>query len=185
MFIRFKKKVTLDICAYHDELHRWGSGKREEFEEGEDTEVNLLREKEDALDIEFPDGGVAFDLPKADVEVFPIDVIEGSMILKGILPWPWKARPRTDARSGEVQWGVAQKRQLDDGTILGPGECDTVMGSEVQLGEPEAKLIAKAPEMYVLLRQLLAGQPVIGEVGRLINELELSMEKSKKKGTKR
>ena len=50
----------------------------------------------------------------------------------------------------------------------------------------EAKLLAKAPEMYVLLRQLLAGQPVMADVGRLINELELSIEKPRKrKGNKR
>ena len=49
MFIRFKKKTTLEVCAYHDELQRWGSGMSEEFEAGEETEVSLLRENEDTL----------------------------------------------------------------------------------------------------------------------------------------
>lgn len=177
MFIRFKKKTTLDVCAYHDDLDLWGSGMSEEFEDGEETEVNLLREKENSLDIEFPDGGVAFDLPKADVEVLPLDVIEGSRILKGILSWPWEAEPTTNIETGKVWWEVLQSQDLHDGTHLGPGEWDILLSSDAQLNEAEARLTAKAPEMYVLLRQLLAGQPVMAEVGHLINEIEISMEK--------
>lgn len=184
MFIRFKKKTTLDVCAYHDALDLWGSGMSEDFEEGEECEVALLRENEDTLDIEFPDGGVSFDLPKADVEVLPLDVVEGSWILKGILLWPWEAEPTTDVKTGEVWWEVLQSRGLHDGTHLEPGEWDILLSSDAQLNEAEARLIAKAPEMYVLLRQVLAGQPVMGEVGRLVNDLELSMEKPKKKGNK-
>jgi len=179
MFIRFKKKTTLEVCAYHDELQLWGSGMSEDFEEGEDCEVALLRENDDALDIEFPDGGVSFDLSKADVEVLPLDVVEGSRILKEILPWPWEAEPTTDVKTGEVRWEVLQSQNLHDRMHLGPGEWDILLSSEAHLSEAEARLIAKAPEMYALLRQLLAGQPVMTQVGHLINEIELSMEKGK------
>ena len=179
MFIRFKKKTTLEVCAYHDELQLWASGTSEGFEAGEETEVSLLRENEDTLDIEIPGSGVAFDLPRADVEVLPLDVFEGSHILKGILPWPWEAEPTTDVKTGEVRWEVLQSQDLHDGAHLGPGEWDILLSSDTRLNETEARLIAKAPEMYALLRQLLAGQPVMTQVGHLINELELSMEKGK------
>lgn len=184
MFIRFKKKATLEVCAYHDELQLWGSGMSEEFEEGEECKVALLREKEDTLDIEFPDGGVSFDLLKADVEVLPLDVVEGSRILKEILLWPWEAESTTDVKTCEVHWEVLQSQNLHDGTHLGPGEWDILLSSDAQLNEAEARLIAKAPEIYVLLRQVLAGQPVMAQVGRLINEIELSMEKTKRKKRK-
>ena len=141
--------------------------------------VALLRENEDTLDIEFPDGGVSFDLSKADVEVQPLDVVEGSHILKGILPWPWEAEPATDMESGQVGWEVLQSQNLHDGTHLAAGEWAILLSTEAHLNEAEARLIAKAPEMYALLRQLLAGQPVMTQVGHLINELELSMEKGK------
>jgi len=178
VFIRFKKKTKLEVCAYHDELQLWGSGMSDGFEAGEETEVSLLRENEETLDIEFPDG-VAFDLPKADVEVLPLDVVEGSHILKEILPWPWEAEPATDMDSRQVGWEVLQSQDLHDGTHLDTGEWAILLSTEAHLNEAEARLIAKAPEMYALLRQLLAGQPVMTQVGHLINELELSMEKGK------
>lgn len=177
MFIRFQKTTTLEVCAYHDETQLWGSGASETFEAGEETEVSLLRETEDTLDIEIPGSGIVFGLPKADVEVMPLDVVEGSKILKGILPWPWEAEPTTDVKTGEVRWEVLQSQNLHDGTHLGPGEWDILLSSDAQLNESEARLIAKAPEMCALLRQLLAGQPVMTQVGHLINEIELSMEK--------
>ena len=185
MFIRFKKKATLEVCAYNDELQLWGSGMSEKFEKGEECEVALLRENEDTLDIEFPNGGVAFDLSKADVEVLPLDVVEGSHILKEILPWPWEAGPATDLESGEFGWDVQQSQNLHDGVKLDFGDCAFLINTDMGLHEAEARLLAKAPEMYVLLRQLLAGQPVMGEVGRLINEIELSMEKPKRQKGKK
>lgn len=179
MFIRFKKKTTLEVCAYHDELQLWGSGMSEGFEAGEETEVSLLRENEETLDIEIPGSGIVFGLPKAAVEVLPLDVVEGSHILKGILSWPWEAEPATDMDSGQVGWEVLQSQDLHDGTHLDAGEWAILLSTEAHLSEAEARLIAKAPEMYALLRQLLAGQPVMTQVGHLINELELSMEKGK------
>ena len=181
MFMRFKKKTTLEVCAYNDELQLWGAGRSAAFGKNAECEVALLREKADSLDIEFPDGGVCFDLPKADVEVLPLDVVAGSRILKGILPWPWAAEPTTDVKTGEINWEVLQSQDLHDGTHLGPGEWDIMLSSEARLNEAEARLIAKTPEMYALLRQLLAGQPVMAEVGRLINEIELSMERPKRR----
>ena len=177
MFITFRKKVALPVCAYDEALRRWQSGANETFEAGDETEVGLLRENEETLDIEIPGSGIVFDLPKADVEVLPVDVVEGSHILTGILPWPWEAEPTTDTKSGEVRWEVLQSQNLHNGAHLGPGEWDILLSSDTRLSEAEARLIAKAPEMYALLRQLLAGQPVMTQVGHLINELELSMEK--------
>jgi hypothetical protein len=179
VFIRFKKKTTLPVCAYDDALQHWGSGADEEFQAGEETEVSLLRENEDTLDIEIPGCGLVFDLSKADVDVLPLDTVEGSHILQGILPWPWEAEPTTDIKTGEVRWEVLQGQDLHNGTHLGPGEWDILLCSDAKLTEAEARLIAKAPEMYVLLRQLLAGQPVMAQAGHLINALELSMEKGR------
>ena len=179
MFIRFKKKTALLVCAYDDALRCWEAGESEEFDAGDETEVSLLRENEVTLDIEIPGSGFVFDLPKADVDVLPLDTVEGSHILQGILPWPWEAEPTTDIKTGEVRWEVLQGQDLHNGTHLGPGEWDILLCSDAKLTEAEARLIAKAPEMYVLLRQLLAGQPVMAEVGQLINRLELSMEKGK------
>ena len=186
MFIRFRKATTLEVCAYNDELQLWGSGMSESFEKGEDIEVALLREKEDTMDIEFPDGGVAFDLPKADVDVLPVDVVTGSRILEGILPWPWEAEVATILETSEVGWDIQQSQTLHNGVKLDFSDTAFVINADAGLREAEAKLLAKAPEMYVLLRQLLAGQPVMADVGRLINELELSIEKPRKrKGNKR
>ena|GEM_PF-5900187 len=232
MFIRFKKKTALPVCAYDDAHRRWGAGVDEEFEAGDETEVSLLRENEDTLDIEIPGSGIVFDLPKADVDVLPLDAVEGSHILQGILPWPWEAEPTTEVKTGEVRWEVLQSQNLHNGTHLGPGPgeraavreqrrgganqdtaaksrpsrhpptprlrrgrlasrstldarspgeggWDILLCSDARLTEAEARLIVKAPEMYVLLRQLLAGQPVMTQVGHLINGLELSMEKGK------
>lgn len=178
MFIRFKKKTALLVCAYDDALRCWGSGESEEFDAGDETEVGLLRENEDTLDIEISGCGLVFDLSKADVDVLPLDAVEGSHILKGILPWPWEAEPTTEVKTGEVHWEVLQSQNLNNGTHLGPGEWDILLCSDAKLTEAEARLIAKAPEMYVLLRQLLAGQPVMAQVGQLINGLELSMERA-------
>jgi hypothetical protein len=178
VIIRFKKKTTLPVCAYDDALRRWGSGESEKFDAGDETEVSLLRENEDTFDIEIPGSGIVFDLPKADVDVLPLDAVEGSHILQGILPWPWEAEPTTDIKTGEVRWEVLQGQDLHNGTHLGPGEWDILLCSDAKLTEAEARLIAKAPEMYVLLRQVLAGQPVMPQVGQLINELELSMERT-------
>jgi hypothetical protein len=179
VFIRFKNKTTLPVCAYDDALRRWGAGVDEEFDAGDETEVSLLRENEQTLDIEIPGSGISFDLPKADVEVLPLDAVEGSHILQGILPWPWEAEPTTEVKTGEVRWEVLQSQNLHNGMHLGPGEWDILLSSDTRLTEAEARLMAKAPEMYVLLRQLLAGQPVMTQVGQLINGLELSMEKGK------
>jgi hypothetical protein len=179
MFIRFKKKTALLVCAYDDAHRRWGAGVDEEFDAGDETEVSLLRENEGTLDIEIPGSGIVFDLPRADVEVLPLDAVEGSHILQGILPWPWEAEPTTEVKTDEVRWEVLQSQNLHNGTHLGPGEWDILLSSDTRLTEAEARLIAKAPEMYVLLRQLLAGQPVMTQVGHLINALELSMEKGK------
>jgi len=43
MFIRFKNKTTLAVCAYHAELQRWGAGVSQAFAAGAETEVSLLR----------------------------------------------------------------------------------------------------------------------------------------------
>jgi hypothetical protein len=177
VIIRFTKKTTLPVCAYDDALRRWGAGESEEFDAGDETEVSLLRENEETLDIEIPGSGLVFALSKADVEVLPLDTAEGSHILRGILPWPWEAEPTTDIKTGEVRWEVLQSQNLHNGTHLGPGEWDILLCSDARLNQAEARLIAKAPEMYVLLRQLLAGQPVMTQVGHLINGLELSMER--------
>ena len=180
MFIRFKNKTTLAVCAYNYELQLWGAGVSQVFDAGEETEVSLLRETKDTLDIEIPGDGLAFDLSKADVEVLPLDVVEGSSILNGILAWPWEAEPATDTESGQMGWEVLQSENLHDGPYLEPGDRATLLSTEAHLNEAEARLIAKAPEMYALLRQVLAGQPVMTQVGHLINEIELSMEKGKK-----
>jgi hypothetical protein len=82
-------------------------------------------------------------------------------------------------KTGEVRWEVLQSQDLHTGAHLRQGEWDILLSSDAKLNEAEARLIAKAPEMYVLLRQLLAGQPVMTQVGHLINGLELSMEKGK------
>ena len=180
MFIRFKKKTALLVCAYDDAHRRWGAGVDEEFDAGDETEVSLLRENEGTLDIEIPGSGIVFDLPRVDVEVLPMDAVEGSHILQGILPWPWEAEPTTEVKTDEVRWEVLQSQNLHDGTHLGPGEWDILLSSDARLNEAEARLIAKAPEMYALLRQLFAGQPVMTQVGHLINEIEISMEKGSK-----
>ena len=178
MFIRFKKKMTLSVYACDDAHRNWVADVKEEFEAGDETEVGLLRENEDTLDIEIPGSGIVFDLPKADVEVLPLDAVEGSHILKEILPWPWEAEPTTDIKTGKVSWEILQSTSSHNGKELKPGEWDILVCSDAHLTEAEAGLIAKAPEMYVLLRKLLAGQAVMTQVGQLINGLELSMERN-------
>jgi len=106
VFIRFKKKTALPVCAYDDAHRRWGAGVDEEFEAGDETEVSLLRENEDTLDIEIPGSGIVFDLPKADVDVLPLDAVEGSHILQGILPWPWEAEPTKTRRRSPALAGT-------------------------------------------------------------------------------
>lgn len=105
--------------------------------------------------------------------------MDASKILEGITPWPWEADCTTDIDTGVRDWEVYQAQELHTGQKLGPGEWSFIV-RDALLSEAEARLIAKAPEMYVLLREAAEGRDIATKARKMVEQMEMSMSNNRR-----